>query len=108
VLDFLFALKWGKVIRMDRPLDEYLKHADDLAQHVLNAWGSNWHAGNRNFTPAFNTLLEDTFRYWDAKRIAENHREFGPVSEKIAGEEREFRLAFARAYKKFWERHEKN
>jgi hypothetical protein len=93
---------------MGRPIDEYFKHADDLAQHVLNAWGSNWHADNRNFTPEFNALLEDTFHYWDAKRIAENYREFGPVSEKIAADERDSRLAFAQAYKAFRERHEKN
>jgi len=93
---------------MNRPLKEYLKYADDLAQQVINAWGSSWHAGIRSFPPEFNELLEPTFRYHDAKRVADNHREFGNISKRTAAEESESRVEFAKAYKKFRERHERN
>lgn len=90
------------------PTEEYLNHADELAQHVINAWGSNWEGAKGYFTPEFKALLDKTFPYWDAKRTADNHREFGSGGEKVAAAERETRLAFARAYKAFWERHDKN
>jgi len=93
-------------IRMNRPIDEYLKHADALAQDVVNVWGSNWEGGKGYFTPEFKVLLDRTFPYWEAKRTAENHREFGTVSRKVAAAEHDTRLTFAQAYKTFWERHE--
>jgi hypothetical protein len=66
----------------------------------------NWDAGNRDFAPDFKALLDNTFPYWEAKRLAENHREFNFPSERTAADEQETRLAFAKAYKTFWERHE--
>jgi hypothetical protein len=92
---------------MDRPLDAYLKQADDLAQDVVNAWGSNCYAGNYDFKPEFLALLDKACNYRTAKIIADNHREFNILSERTAAEEQETRLEFAEKYKTFWERREK-
>lgn len=94
---------------MNRPIEEYVKNADELAQDVINAWGSNWEGGKGHFTPEFKVLLDNAFPYWQTKKEADSYREcFGTVSERIATRESESRLTFARAFKAFWERHEKN
>ncbi len=88
-------------------LEKYLEHADELAQDVVNAWGSNVSAGNASkLTPDFKALFETACRYRTAKQIADNHREFGMLSEQWAAREKEAREAFARAYKDFREKHE--
>lgn len=92
---------------MNRPLENYVQHAPELAQDVINAWGSNARAGNAgSFTTDFKALLDKTFAYWDAKKIADNHRENNVLSEKVALEESTTREAFAIEYKRFHEAHE--
>ena len=94
---------------MDRPLEEYLKQADELAQGVVNAWGMFASAGHsRSFTSEFMLVFETTERYRTAKRTADNWRECGLLTEEMAFKEFESRLAFAKAYKAYRERHEKN
>jgi hypothetical protein len=91
------------------PLENYLEHADKLAQDVVNAWGVNMQAGNGDLlTPEFNLLLDKACRYRIMKSIAENHRESKILSERTATEEQVARLGFAETYKTFWERHHKN
>ena len=92
---------------MNRPLEDYVQHAPELAQDVINAWGSNTRAGNAgSLTPEFKALLEKTFAYWDAKKIAENHRENNVLTEQLAHEESVRREAFAMEYKRFHEAQE--
>jgi hypothetical protein len=94
---------------MPRPLEEYLEHADELAQIVVNAWGAIvTTGGGDSLTPEFKDLFEKTCFYRTAKRTADNHREHNMKHEVAATEERESRLAFARAYKAERERHENN
>lgn len=89
------------------PIEEYLDHADELAQSVIDAWGQNVKAGNAAlFREDFKALLQETFRYWDAKKIADNHRAFAALSESEAAKESAARLAFAQAYKAYWEKHQ--
>ena len=92
---------------MIRPLDEYLAHADKLAQDVINAWGLHTEAGNaKTFTPEFKALLEKTFAYRSAKSLADNHRAYNLLTEQEALEERTAREAFGTEYKRFYESHE--
>lgn len=88
------------------PLEEYIENAKKLAQEVVNAWGVNVSAGNANLlTDEFRALCDKTFPFHQIKRIADNHREHGGLSEGLAAEERAARLAFAEAYKAFYEKH---
>lgn len=89
-----------------RPLEDYIEHADDLAQEVVNAWGINVSAGNAAYlTAPFKDLLETACQYQTAKRIADNHREFNFLTEKEAANEKATRNAFAEVYKAHWESH---
>jgi len=90
-----------------RLIEEYLDKADALAQDVVNAWGVNFQAGNNGFLAAdFNDLLDKACRFRTIKRLADNHREFGMLTELDAAEEGATRRAFAEAYKRFWEQHQ--
>jgi len=88
------------------PLETYLANAEHLAQEVVNAWGLNVDAGNSSYlTPEFNRLLDRACSFRSAKGIADNHREFNLLSERVATEETASRTAFAEEFKIFDERH---
>ncbi len=88
------------------PLEEYLDHADDLAQHVVDAWGVNDQAGNAPLlTTRFKVLVDKACLYRNARRLADNHREYNVLSEEDEAEEKATREAFAIAYKAYYERH---
>lgn len=85
-----------------RTLDNYMEHADELAQEVVNAWGGNVAAGNAKLlTEDFKNLFEITCRYRTARETADNLRQFNMLSEREATAEKETREAFARAYKDY-------
>jgi hypothetical protein len=83
------------------PLEEYLEHADELAQHVVGAWGVNAPL----LTPQFKALLDKACLYRNARRQADNHRNHNVLSEQDEAEEKATREAFALAYKAYYERH---
>jgi hypothetical protein len=88
------------------PLEEYLEHADDLAQHVVDAWGVNVQAGNAPLlTTRFKVLVDKACLYKNARRLADNHRQYNVLSEQDESEEKATREAFALAYKAYYERH---
>jgi hypothetical protein len=87
--------------------EQYLEHADYLAQEVVNAWGVNMQAGNAAFlTDEFNALLDKAWRYRDAKSNADNRRQSHTLSEQDVSTEEASRKEFAEAYKTFWEKHQ--
>jgi hypothetical protein len=88
-----------------RPLEEYLKDADRLAQKVVNDWGIDAQAGLVP-TPQFKALLEKACLYRTVRRLADNHRRYDVMSEREEVEELSARYAFAEAYKAFYEKHE--
>lgn len=86
---------------------DYMDKADVLAQDCVNIWGRSWEADrlagrpmNSSLSQDFKDLLELAFRYRDARKLADNHREFGGCSEQDENGEKRTRLAFAEAYKK--------
>lgn len=88
-------------------IEEYLRHADELAQEVVNGWGVNMRAGNAAFlTDEFKAVLDKACRYRNARTAADNHRQVNMLSERDAAEETATRQEFAEAYKTFWERHQ--
>jgi len=88
-------------------LEDCLKHADDLAQRVVDGWAANVNAGHRtDITAEYNALLEKALLYRTAKQTADNHREFKVLSEQEAAAETATRQAFAEAYKLFYDEHE--
>ena len=86
------------------PLEEYLKHADKLAQEVVNAWGIDAQAGLVP-APRFKALLDKACLYRTVRRLADNHRKFDVMSEAEEAEELAVRHSFAEAYKAFYEKH---
>ena len=88
------------------PLEEYLEHADELAQRVVDAWEANARAGKTAFlTTRFKALVDSACFYKNARRLADNHREYNVLSEQDEAEEKATREAFAIAYKAYYERH---
>ena len=79
-----------------QPIEWYLEHADELAQKVVNAWGSNV-----SFTDDLKALFDKAYRYLEAKREAGDRRQSGTLSEADAAEEKTARQTFAEAYKGF-------
>ncbi len=71
-------------------LEQYLEHADKLAQDVVNAWGNSVTAGNA-LTPEFNELFDKACTY-RTSGVTDN-------------QEKATRQAFAEAYKAFWEKY---
>jgi hypothetical protein len=64
------------------PLEEYLEHADDLAQQIVDTWGVNVPAGNAPLlTTRFKVLVDKACLYKNAKRLADNHRQYNVLSE---------------------------
>ncbi len=87
-------------------LEQYLEQADKLAQEVVNAWGVNVQAGNAALlTAQFKVLLDNACRYRDARRLADNHRQFNVLGEQAEAQEKSTRQAFAEAYRSFDEKH---
>jgi hypothetical protein len=90
-----------------RPIEDYIEHADELAQDVVNAWGVNVSAGNSAYlTASFKALFDAADHYRTAKQIADNRREFNLLTEEEADKEQATRASFAQAYKKRWEAHQ--
>lgn len=89
------------------PLEKYLERADEFAQDVVNAWGQNVQAGNGTLlSDDFKDVLEKACKYRDAKKIADNRRQFARLSEIESDAEQSTRQDFAGAYKAFRERHD--
>ena len=82
-----------------RSLETYVERADELAQDVIDAWNRS---GSVDFTPEFTWLLHKTFLYITASERAHKQRAFD-ILKRDAVEERATRLAFARAYKIYFE-----
>lgn len=88
-----------------QPIEKYLEHVDELAQEIVNAWGVNVKAGNAALlTDEFKEVFDKACRYRTAKSVADNYRENQMSSAAVTEEERTTRLAFAEAYKRFWEK----
>ena len=88
------------------PIEEYLEKADKLAQDVVNAWGVNMQAGNAPcLTNQFKALFNKACLYQNARRLANNHRQFYMLSEQEASEEQSTRQTFAEACRAFYEWH---
>ena len=82
------------------------EHADVLAQRVVGAWGINMQAGNAECLSAdFEALFEKTCAYRDAKKIADNRREFNAITDKEAIREQVTRREFLEAHRRFHEAH---
>lgn len=80
--------------------------ADVLAQNVVNAWAANVTAGNAELLSAeFKALFEKTCAYRDAKRVADNRREFRMLTKEEAVEERMTLNEFLESYRSFHETH---
>ena len=88
------------------PLEEYLEHADELAQRVVDAWEANAQAGKAAFlTTRFKALVDSACLYKNARRLADNHREHNVLSEHDEAGEKLTRELLALAYKAYYERH---
>jgi hypothetical protein len=89
-----------------RSLEDYIKHADDIAQEVVNAWDINVSAGNAaTLTTDFRALFEIACQYRTARETADNHRELNLLAEQDAMKEKETRESFAIAYQHYWEKY---
>jgi hypothetical protein len=85
---------------MTQPIEWYVENADELAQKVVNVWGPHAQAGQQDVLGSqFLQVFDRSCRYRTIKDIADNHREFGMLTEREAAEEKEARRAFAEAYK---------
>ena len=92
---------------MQRPIEEYVKQSDSLAQEMVNAWGVNMQAGNGPvLSKEFKEVFETTCKFRDAKRIADNWRMAGMPTEMLDAEVDAKRLVFAQAFKTFHEKRE--
>jgi hypothetical protein len=88
------------------PLEEYLEHADKLAQEVVSAWPVKTQAGDSGFlVDQFKVLFDKACLYQTARGLADNHREHNMVGKDDEAAEMATRQAFAEAYKAFYERH---
>ncbi len=86
-------------------LEEYVQHADELAQEVVHAWVVNVNAGNSEYlTPEFKGVFDKAFEYRQSKKIADNHRQFNILTEEDSTAERTSREIFVAAYKRWTER----
>jgi hypothetical protein len=74
--------------------------ADRLAQEVVNAWGVNMQAGNAKLlSPRFRALVDKACAYRDAKRIADNRREFNMLTDEESANEEAARQKFLEMYR---------
>ncbi|MFZ0639908.1 MAG: hypothetical protein WAN33_13025 [Candidatus Acidiferrales bacterium] len=76
-------------------MDHYIEHADELAQRVMNFWGSSHQTLPADFMETFDKAC----CYQRARDLAANHRQFGSLTSAEGAEERETRIAFAKSYK---------
>ena len=89
-----------------QPIERCLEHADELSQEVVNAWAINVRRGASGaLTGEFRALFEKACGYREAKKLADNRREAGILTEQDAAEETAARLTFAKAYNPFFEKH---
>jgi hypothetical protein len=89
-----------------RSLEDYIEHADELAQEIVNVWGINLSAGNAaTLTTDFNALFEIACQYRTARETADNHREFNLLSEQDATTVKLTRESFAIPYQHYWEKY---
>jgi hypothetical protein len=87
------------------PIEEYLKHADELAQDVVNACRVNMQAGNGPvLTDEFKNVFDKACRYRTANMVSVNCRSAGMLNTAAEAEAEATRRAFADAYKLFWEK----
>ncbi len=92
---------------MQRPIEEYVEHADTLAQDMVNAWGINMQAGNGPvLSEEFKEVFEMTCEFRTAKRVADNWRRAGMPTEAVDAIVQVKRQVFAQAFKTFHEKHE--
>jgi hypothetical protein len=90
-----------------RPIEEYVKQADTLAQDVMNTWCSFTMAGhNDDLTADFKEVFEVTYDFRQAVRMVDNWRGAGTPTATADAEVKQKRLAFAQAFKTFHEKHE--
>jgi len=87
------------------PLEQYIKQAHGLALEVIKTEGVSRQAGKLS-SMQFKDLFDKACRYLDAKRVADNRREYLVLSVQEAMEEKESQREFAEAYKSFHEKHE--
>jgi hypothetical protein len=86
-------------------LEEYLEHADKLAQEVANAWAVETQSGDSGFlSDQFKVLFDKASLYQTARGLADNHRERNMLGKDDEAAEIATRQAFAEAYKAFYER----
>jgi len=86
-------------------LEEYVQHADELAQEVVHAWVVNAKAGNYEYlTSEFKSVFDKAFEYRQSKRLADNQRQLDVLTEHDAAVEHTTREIFAAAYERWMER----
>src|SRR5262249_38664394 len=77
-----------------------MRNADELVQDVINIWGPLVQAGQaKTFTPEFKALVDAACEYRNAKRLADNHREFNILTEEDLAREAMTCELFARRYR---------
>jgi hypothetical protein len=88
-----------------QPIEKYVECADELAQSVINLWGSFVAAGqSASLTDEFmDGPFERACQLRMAQRITENYRQCGILTPQSLIEENAMRWAFAETYKCFWE-----
>ena len=92
---------------MQRPIEEYVKQSDWLAQDIVNTWGAFTMAGEGAALSAeFKEVFETTCEFRQAKRVADNWRSVGIPTELVDAEVETKRLLFAQAFKRLHENHE--
>lgn len=84
----------------------YLKNAAVIAQDVVNAWGLNVQAGNRDsLTAEFLDVFEKACRYQEKKQSADFYRAHNALSGECAQAEDAARRTFIQAYLPWVEKH---
>jgi hypothetical protein len=87
-------------------LEDYLTDADSLAQEVVDAWGLNIQAGNRDsLTVEFLDVLDKACRYQEKKWSADSYRAHHALSEEGAKAEDTAWRTFIQAYVPWMEKH---
>ena len=86
--------------------EDCLKDAAVLAQDVVNAWGLNVQAGNRDLlTAEFLDVFEKACLYQEKKRSADFYRTRNALSEEHAQAEDAARRTFIQTYLPWVEKH---
>lgn len=92
---------------MPYPIEAYVEQSDRLCQDVINTWGSLTMAGHGAALNAdFKEMFEVTCDFRMAVRRIDNLRGTGMPTTAFADEVEQKRLAFAQAFKTFYEKHE--